>query len=115
MCTQKPPHNYSEQLYQRYKDTLEQVFAQNVLPKIDSASEDELSMVVKEQWSLFRIFVKWMESLFSYLNRFHITRQNLPGLWDIGQGIFVDNLRQRLPEDIFAILEDDTETLILTI
>ena len=104
--------NYSDQLYQRYKDKVEKVFTQNVQPQIDSASDAELSMVVKDQWFRFRIFIKWISSFFSYLDRFHTKRKGLPSLKETGYGVFKEHLRQRLPEDIIATLEEDTTKII---
>ena len=82
MCTQKPPHNYSDQLYERYKQTVEQIFNENVIPRLDGDLDTDLSTVVKDQLYRFRIFVRWMSSLFSYLDRFHVKRQGLPSLKD---------------------------------
>ena len=105
-------HNYSEQLYQRYKDKVEKVFTQNVQPQIDSASDAELSMVVKDQWFRFRIFIKWISSFFSYLDRFHIKQKGLPSLKETGYGVFKDHLPQRLSEDIIATIEEDLSKII---
>ena len=117
MCAQKYPNNHADQLYERYKDTVNQVFDQNVLPIIDScinASEDEITVVINDQWSRFRIFVKWISAFFSYLDRYHTKRMGLPGLRETGIGVFKDNLRQliqksgpcRLTEDNIDALED---------
>ena len=109
MCIQPPPHNYSEQLYQRYYHTIERVFAQNVQPHIDSAPDDELSMVIKDQKYRFHAFVKWIASFFSYLDRFHTKRQGLPRLREMGYGIFKDHLQKRFSEDIMDVLEVDDD------
>jgi cullin 1 len=115
MCVQKPPHNYSDQLYGRYMDTINQVFNQNVLPKTDSASKDDMRFVVNDQWSRFCIFVKWISAYFSYLDRFHTSRMGMPTLYEMGIGVFKDNLRQHLTEEITKeitkeITEEITET-----
>ena len=31
MCTQKPPHDYSDELYQRYKQSFERYIAEKVV------------------------------------------------------------------------------------
>jgi len=107
MCVQRYPNNHSEQLYERYKDTINQVFDQNVLPKIDSASDNDMSVVVNDQWSRFRIFVRWISGFLSYLDRFHTLRMGLPKLRETGLSIFKDNLRQRLIEDNIIDALDD--------
>ena len=106
MCTQKPPYNYSEQLYQKYIQTIEQVFVINVIPRLDESSEKELTKVIQDQWLCFRVFVKWMSSFFSYLDRFHTKRQALPCLKETGHAVFKDYLKQRFSDDILTLLED---------
>jgi len=110
MCVQKPPHNYSDQLYGRYMDTINQVFNQNVLPKTDSASKDDIHVVVNNQWSRFCIFVKWISAFFSYLDRFHTSRRGMPKLYEMGIGVFKDNLRQHLTEEIIKEQTRASET-----
>ena len=105
MCTQKPPYNYSEQLYERSKQTVEQVFNDNVIPNLDIDPESGItSESIKTQWSLFCIFVKWMNSFFSYLDRFHTKRQGLPSFKDMGHAVFRDYLRKSLSEDVISEL-----------
>ena len=106
MCTQKPPYNYSEQLYQKYIQIIEQTFVINIIPRLDKSSEKELSTVIQSQWLCFSVFVKWMSSFFSYLDRFHTKRQGLPRLKDTGNAVFKDYLKQRYSEDILSLLED---------
>ena len=102
MCEQEPPHNYSNQLYERYKQTVEQVFKDNVIPHLDIDHESGITSPIKKQWSLFCIFIKWMKSFFSYLDRFHTKRHGLPGLQETGYAVFKDYLRQHLSEEIIS-------------
>ena len=105
MCAQDHPHKYSEQLYSRYKKTYNDVFIQNVVPKIDVASDTELD--IQEQWMKYKIFMKWMNNFFSYLDRFYTKRQGLPPVkgYDMGTELFRDYLCDRLSEErIDAIL-----------
>ena len=105
MCTQKRPHNHSEQLYSRYKKTYNDVFIQHVVPEIDVAPDTELA--IQEQWMKYKIFMKWMYDFFSYLDRFYTKRQGLPPVkgYDMGTELFRDHLRDRLSEErIDAIL-----------
>ncbi len=106
MCTQKPPHNYSEQLYQKYIQIIEQTFVINIIPRLDESSEKKLTTVIQEQWLRFSVFVKWMSSFFSYLDRFHTKRQGLPRLKETGHEIFKDYLKQRFSGDSLTLLEE---------
>lgn len=101
-CTQKPPHNYSEQLYQRYKKAISDYLNSAVLPAVREKTGQYMLKEVGKRWSyalaslafsLFpldlpadastlrrhhKINVKWMKSFFSYLDRFHTKRTHTP-------------------------------------
>ena len=69
MCTQKPPHNYSEQLYQRYKKAIADYLNSSVLPAVREKSGQYMLKEVGKRWSHHKINVKWMAKFFSYLVR----------------------------------------------
>jgi cullin 1 len=96
-CTQKPPHNYSEQLYQRYKKAISDYLSSAVLPAVREKTGQYMLKEVGKRWSYVaserervaiylqstktagphrhhKINVKWMKSFFSYLDRFHTKR-----------------------------------------
>ena len=90
LCTQSPPHNSSEQLYQRAL-----LFVRNhvdgvILPAVraaadagDAASLDSALVKLAERLKAYAVIVKWTKSLFSYLDRFHTNRRlGLPTLRD---------------------------------
>ena len=97
MSTQEPPHNYSEQLYSRYEKIHNDVFTQNVVPKIDVAPDNEL--VIQEQWGKYKIFTRWMGNFFSYLDRFYTKRQDLPPVKDMGMRLFKEHLRDNFSDE----------------
>ena len=67
MCTQKPPHNYSEQLYQRYKKAISDYLSSSVLPAVHEKTGQYMLKEVGKRWSHHKINVKWMKNFFSYL------------------------------------------------
>ena len=69
MCTQKPPHNYSEQLYQRYKKAISDYLNSAVLPAVREKTGQYMLKEVGKRWQHHKINVKWMKSFFSYLVR----------------------------------------------
>ena len=81
-----------------------------IFDKNRQAAKDERlrqNYAIQEQWSRYRIFMKWMAAFFSYLDRFHTKRLGLPHIKgrDMGATLFRDYLRDRLSEDsIDAIL-----------
>ena len=97
MSSWSPPHNYSEQLYSRYKKIHNDVFTQNVVPKIGVAPDNEL--VIQEQWGKYKIFTRWMGNFFSYLDRFYTKRQDLPPVKDMGMRLFKEHLRDNFSDE----------------
>jgi len=69
---------YAKEMYAHYNQTVIRVFIENSMSKITSASEDELYVVAKEQWSCFKRFTRVLSGLFSYVDRFYTKRQGLP-------------------------------------
>lgn len=50
-CTQKPPHNYSEQLYQRYKKAISDYLNSAVLPAVREKTGQYMLKEVGKRWS----------------------------------------------------------------
>ena len=103
MCTQKPPHNYSEQLYERYRLAISKYLNTAVLPSVREKTGQYMLQEVGKRWSHHKINVRWMRQFFCYLvrrlhinsssahhllfvdqDRFHTKRLNLPNMRDVG-------------------------------
>eukprot|EP01069_Polyplicarium_translucidae_P003742 Polyplicarium_translucidae@DN2397_c0_g1_i1.p1 len=72
MCTQKSPHNWSEELYKRYGVTIEQYLQRNVLPALLNLSGVALLEALRKQWECHELYTKWLERFFTYLDRFYV-------------------------------------------
>jgi cullin 1 len=91
MCTQKPPHDYSEQLYNRYKEAFE-VYVHDkvgvpaqwlspgmphpcrptdlqVLPALKRHSNEVLLKEMLRRWDNHKLMVRWLSRFFNYLDR----------------------------------------------
>jgi cullin 1 len=109
MCTQKPPHNYSEQLYQRYKKAIADYLTAHVLPAVRSQTGQYMLKEIGKRWTHHKINVKWMKSFFSYLDRFHTKRQNLPSMRDVGMQCFKDVIHEATSTDVRTAILDLVE------
>ena len=99
MCTQKPPHDFSEQLYNRYRDCFslyitEKVFVaaavhhcttlhwsgyncwlvyvqcqHQVLPALKDKKDEYLLKELLKRWDNHKIMVRWLSRFFNYLDR----------------------------------------------
>ncbi|GER55913.1 cullin 1 [Striga asiatica] len=96
MCTQKPPHDYSQQLYDKYRESFEEYITSTVLPSLrDKHSEYMLRELVK-RWQNHKVMVRWLSRFFHYLDRYFIARRSLPALYEVGLTCFRELVYQEL-------------------
>ncbi|KAL7123838.1 hypothetical protein ABFS83_14G009600 [Erythranthe nasuta] len=84
MCTQKPPHDYSEELYVKYRELFEEYIASTVIP---SLSEKHGELMLREfviMWSNVKIMGDKLSRFFHYLDRYYIARRYLPPCNKVG-------------------------------
>ncbi|KAI3864099.1 hypothetical protein MKW98_031691, partial [Papaver atlanticum] len=84
MCTQKPPHDYSQQLYEKYKEAFENYINETVLPSLREKHDEFLLRELEKRWINHKIMVRWLSRFFFYLDRYFIARRSLPPLNDVG-------------------------------
>ena len=81
MMTQRPPYNYSEQVYQWMGRYVSGYVERMVAPRLQRAMQcGTLLTTLESEWRPFSHFAKWTKSFFSYLDRFHTRRQDLPSV-----------------------------------
>ncbi|CAI0379173.1 unnamed protein product [Linum tenue] len=105
MCTQKPPHDYSQQLYDKYKDSFEEYISSTVLPAIREKHDEFMLRELVKRWGNHKLMVRWLSRFFHYLDRYFIARRSLPALNEVGLTCFrslVCFFRQNF--DTFCIL-----------
>ena len=72
MCTQKAPYNWSEKLYLRYGESLSLYVQQKVLPALSDKRGLALLVELKRRWVNHKLYVKWMDRFFQYLDRYYV-------------------------------------------
>ncbi|CAI0413509.1 unnamed protein product [Linum tenue] len=88
MCTQKPPHDYSQQLYDKYKDSFEEYISSTVLPAIREKHDEFMLRELVKRWANHKLMVRWLSRFFHYLDRYFIARRSLPALNEVGLTCF---------------------------
>ncbi|KAH0781945.1 hypothetical protein KY290_001543 [Solanum tuberosum] len=96
MCTQRPPHDYSQQLYDKYREPFEEYFTTTVLPSLREKHDEFMLRELVKRWSNHKIMVKWLSRFFHYLDCYFIARRSLPGLNEVGLTCFRDQVYQEL-------------------
>ena len=95
MCTQKPPHDFSAQVYERYIALCDEQVAAHVIPPLLAARAGEpLLRELAARWDRHGVMLKWQCRFCNYLDRYYIPRHALPTLRDAAVGSFRDALQR---------------------
>ena len=92
MCTQKPPNDYSEQLYSKYREAFSLYVSQQVLPSLREHSDETLLKQLIKRWDNHKLMVRWLSRFFNYLDRYYVLRHSLHPLRDVGLLVFKDQV-----------------------
>ena len=90
MCTQKPPHDFSAQLYDRYQHCFNEYLTAKVLPLLRQQHGEHMLRELVRRWDTHQVMVRCMSRYFNYLDRYYITRHSLAALMDVGKQCFRD-------------------------
>ncbi|XP_050363708.1 cullin-1 [Argentina anserina] len=90
MCTQKPPYDYSQQLYDKYKEAFEEYITSTVMPSLREKHDEFMLRELVQRWANHKIMVRWLSRFFHYLDRYFIARRSLPALNEVGLSCFRD-------------------------
>ncbi|KAF9673357.1 hypothetical protein SADUNF_Sadunf10G0015600 [Salix dunnii] len=96
MCTQKPPHDYSQQLYDKYRESFEEYITSMVLPSLREKHDEFMLRELVKRWANHKVMVRWLSRFFHYLDRYFIARRSLPPLNEVGLACFRDLVYQEL-------------------
>ncbi|XP_057832855.1 cullin-1 isoform X2 [Cryptomeria japonica] len=101
MCTQKHPHDYSQQLYDRYSESFEDYINSMVLPALREKHDEFMLRELVRRWDNHKLMVRWLSRFFTYLDRYFIPRRSLPTLNEVGLICFRELIdREREGEQI---------------
>ncbi|KAJ6714593.1 CULLIN [Salix viminalis] len=96
MCTQKPPNDYSQQLYDKYREAFQVYINSTVLPSIKEKHNEFMLRELVKRWANHKIMVRWLSRFFHYLDRYFIARRSLPPLNEVGLTCFRDLVYQKV-------------------
>ncbi|KAF7020545.1 hypothetical protein CFC21_033626 [Triticum aestivum] len=103
---QKPPYDYSEQLYKRYKQALEEYIKSTVLPSLTSKHGEFLLRELVERWKNHKVMVRWLTRFFHYLDRYYVSRKLLLPLKELDLSCFHDLVFGGLKTTLTTIVID---------
>jgi len=99
MCTQRTPNNWSEQLYRRYGEAMSDYVQRMVIPALRDKTDIPLMKELLHRWSNHKIYVKWMDRFFTYLDRYYVKLQSVEPLANRGFSIFHQLVFQECKKD----------------
>ncbi|KHG15267.1 Cullin-1 -like protein [Gossypium arboreum] len=108
MCTQKPPHDYSQQLYDKYRESFEEYITSSVLPSLREKHDEFMLRELVKRWTNHKVMVRWLSRFFHYLDRYFIARRSLPPLNEVGLTCF----RELVYQEVNAKVRDAVISLI---
>lgn len=76
MCTQRTPHNWSEDLYTKHKETFKSYLSTTVLSHLRGKTGLFLLQELCTRWDNHKLMNRWMYNFFQYL--VSIIRNNFP-------------------------------------
>ncbi|PIN02365.1 Cullin [Handroanthus impetiginosus] len=90
MCTQKPPHEYTGQLYEKYKEFFDDYITSKVMPSLRNKHDEFMLRELLKRWTIHKDMVRLLSRFFNYLDRYYVARLQLPSLTEVGLACFRD-------------------------
>lgn len=113
MCTQKPPHDYSQQLYEKYREAFEDYIGSTVLPSLREKHDEFMLRELVQRWANHKVMVRWLSRFFHYLDRYFIARRSLPALNEVGLTCFRESVYEetkgKAKDAVIALIDQERE------
>lgn len=104
MNTHKPPHDYQQQLYNRYKEIFEEYIVSKVLPKIRRKQGNFLLKELIKRWNNHKIMITFTNLIFGHLDRYYTYNKQLPTLREVGLTTFHNRIYLEIKDNVTAIV-----------
>ncbi|MCL7022059.1 hypothetical protein MKW94_002345 [Papaver nudicaule] len=115
MCSQKPPHHYAKEVYERYKGVFDDYLTSKVLPAIQEKQHDDVSLLQEfvKRWANHKVMVTKLCLYFNYLDRYYIARRGIPTLKNVGIGCFREvvgaELKVRVKDAVISLINRERD------
>jgi len=109
LCTQRAPHNFSEQLYEYHGSTMTKYLGDHALPALQSRNGDFLLEELIKRWKHHKVMNKWMKRFFTYLDRYYVKHHSHESLHRVGIDAFKTEVYMHIRESIVEAMLDSIE------
>ncbi|CAJ2632066.1 unnamed protein product [Trifolium pratense] len=113
MCTQKPPNDHSQELYEKYRGCFDEYIRTTVLSAVRDKHDEFMLRELVLRWSNHKVLVRWLSRFFHYLDRYFVARRSLPPLNAVGLSAFRDlvymDVRANARKAVIEIIDKERE------
>ncbi|KAK9086504.1 hypothetical protein Syun_028898 [Stephania yunnanensis] len=113
MCIQEDPHDYSRQLYEKYKETLEEYNISTVLPSLRQKHDELMLRELVKRWANYKVMVSRLFRWFQFLDRYFIRRMFMPTLKEVGLKCFHDlvykEIKVEVRDVVISLIDQERE------
>ncbi len=117
MCTQNKPYNWSDELYRRHGDVIEEYIEGTVIPALSDKHGEFLLKELVRRWEDHKIMNSWLHKFFMYLDRYHVQYQSIPTLSDSGlkkfKSLVYDLVKDKVIKALLELIKADREGAII--
>ncbi|KAJ8433660.1 hypothetical protein Cgig2_002331 [Carnegiea gigantea] len=113
MCLRKDKQQCLQQLYDGYKQLLEDYINSMVLPSLREKDDESLLRDLVTGWSKYKVFGRWISRLFNFLDRYYACPRSLSSLDGIALACFHDmvyqDISRKAKDAVVASIEVERE------
>lgn len=104
MCNQQPPHDYSQQLYDKFRESFDEYITSMVVPSLREKHGEFLLKELQRRWSNHKVMIRWLYRFFQYLDRFFVSRGSSPALNEAALISFHDLVFHEISGEVTGII-----------
>lgn len=113
MCLRKDKQKCLQQLYDGYKQLLEDYINSTVLPSFREKDDESLLRDLVTSWSKYKVFGRWLSRLFNFLDHYYACPRSLASLNGIALACFHDmvyqDISRKVKDAVVASIEVERE------
>ncbi|KAK3441040.1 hypothetical protein EUGRSUZ_B01291 [Eucalyptus grandis] len=113
MCTQRPPHDYSQQLYDKFREAFEEDIMSTVWPSLREKHDEFMLRELVERWGNYKFMVGTFYRVSHSLDLYFIARRSLPHLTEVGLTCFRELVYQeskvKVRDAVISLIDQERE------
>ncbi|XP_002888178.2 cullin-like protein 3 [Arabidopsis lyrata subsp. lyrata] len=111
MCSKNP--NYSQQLYDKYREVIENYTIQTVLPSLREKHDECMLRELAKRWNNHKFLVRLFSRFLLYIDSSFVSKRGLPSLREVGLNCFHDlvyrEMQSMATEAVIALIHKERE------